>query len=86
MKKMAATVCFILALIGPSLAQNTPTAKHRPPTAQAKAKQPAGCTLVGSVRGTKLWAGNCVSAEAAPPAAEPEQEQESKAATPGGKE
>jgi len=85
MKKIAATACFILALIGPSLAQNAPNAKHRP-TAQAKAKQPAGCTLVGSVRGTKLWAGNCVAAEPTRPAAEPEQEQESRAVTPGGKE
>ena len=84
MKKIAATACFILALIGPSLAQNTPTAKqHRP---IAKAKQPAGCTLVGSVRGTKLWAGNCVSAEPTPPAAEPKQEQEPRAPTSGSKE
>ena len=33
MKKIAATACFVLALIGPSLAQNTPTAKRHRPTA-----------------------------------------------------
>jgi hypothetical protein len=30
-------------------------------TAQVKPKAPAGCTLVGTVRGTKLWAGDCMA-------------------------
>jgi hypothetical protein len=30
--------------------------------AQAKPKEPMGCKLVGTVRSTKLWAGDCVAA------------------------
>jgi hypothetical protein len=30
-------------------------------TARMKPKSPAGCTLVGTVRGTKLWAGDCTA-------------------------
>ena len=28
---------------------------------QVKPKAPIGCKLVGTVKGTKLWAGNCTS-------------------------
>jgi len=30
---------------------------------QLKPKAPMGCKLVGTVRGTKLWAGDCVGSE-----------------------
>ena len=30
---------------------------------QAKPKAPPGCKFVGTVRGTKLWAGDCVGSE-----------------------
>jgi hypothetical protein len=30
-------------------------------TARMKPKALAGCTLVGTVRGTKLWAGDCMA-------------------------
>jgi hypothetical protein len=39
----------------------------KPPTgggksaARMKPKAPVGCTLVGTVRGTKLWAGDCTA-------------------------
>ena len=33
------------------------------PPAQVKPKEPMGCKFVGTVRGTKLWAGDCVSSE-----------------------
>ena len=33
------------------------------PAVQAKPKEQSGCTLVGTVRGTKLWAGDCVGVE-----------------------
>jgi hypothetical protein len=39
----------------------------KPPTgagksaARMKPKAPVGCTLVGTVRGTKLWAGDCAA-------------------------
>jgi hypothetical protein len=31
--------------------------------AQVKPREPMGCKLVGTVRGTKLWAGDCVASE-----------------------
>src|SRR6266550_1457330 len=34
---------------------------------QAKSKQSTGCKLVGTVKGTKLWAGDCVAAEPVAP-------------------
>ena len=33
------------------------------PQVQAKPKEPSGCKLVGTVRGTRLWAGDCVGVE-----------------------
>jgi hypothetical protein len=30
---------------------------------QMKPKEPMGCKLVGTVRGTKLWAGDCTSSD-----------------------
>ena len=30
---------------------------------RAKPKEPTACKLVGTVRGTKLWAGDCVGVE-----------------------
>jgi len=30
---------------------------------QVKPKEPMGCKLVGTVKGTKLWAGDCVGSE-----------------------
>jgi hypothetical protein len=38
------------------------------PAAQAKSRGPTGCKLVGTVRGTKLWAGDCMDAGAPVPA------------------
>ena len=47
------------------LAQNTAPAK-RPtvggkPVVQVKPSAPAGCKFVGTVKGTKLWAGDCTA-------------------------
>jgi hypothetical protein len=33
------------------------------PLVQVKPKAPIGCKLVGTVRGTKLWAGDCAASE-----------------------
>jgi hypothetical protein len=30
------------------------------PLTQVRPKEPMGCKLVGTVRGTRLWAGDCV--------------------------
>lgn len=43
-----------------------PKAAKRPPV-QVRPQAPMGCKLVGTVRGTKIWAGDCI---AAAPAAE----------------
>jgi len=65
----AATAAFVIALISVSgwvFAQDAPTAKKRAvretPIVQAKPGTPMGCKLVGTVKGTKIWAGNCVDA------------------------
>jgi hypothetical protein len=47
---------------------------------------PMGCKLVGTVKGTKLWAGDCVPAELAPPPAAAEPEPELKDGIRGGKQ
>ena len=33
------------------------------PIVQVKPKEPMGCKLVGTVKGIKLWAGDCTGAE-----------------------
>lgn len=43
-----------------------PKAAKRPPPARVKPQAPMGCKLVGTVRGAKLWAGDCTAAVAAP--------------------
>lgn len=55
-----------------ALAQSPPKPAKKPP-AQAKQQVPLGCKLVGTVRGTKLWAGDCAAPElrGSAPAAEP---------------
>src|SRR5436305_15091376 len=62
-------VCVVVALSF-SAGAFAQTATPRPrvgskPLVQVKpkAKGPAGCKLVGTVRGTKLWAGDCGSSE-----------------------
>jgi hypothetical protein len=43
-----------------SFAQSLPPVGSKA-LAHAKPKEPTGCRLVGTVRGTKLWAGDCIS-------------------------
>jgi hypothetical protein len=64
---MRMALCFAMLLIPTiALAQGANTSK-RPtssakPFVQTKPKAPVGCKLVGTVRGTKLWAGECTAA------------------------
>jgi hypothetical protein len=54
-----------LAAIGLSanaFAQSPPLVASKKPAAQAAPKAPMGCKLVGTVKGTKLWAGDCTDA------------------------
>jgi hypothetical protein len=51
---------LVLACVSMAALAQTPTPKK--PSAQAKPKEPTGCKLVGTVKGAKLWAGDCVAA------------------------
>ncbi len=59
-----AALTFAISVNGAAVAQGAPPPKK--PTARGKpivqVKPPAGCKLVGAVRGTKIWAGDCVGA------------------------
>ena len=50
-------ICFSTSAFAQSASPN------RPPVRVVKPKVPTGCKLVGTVRGTKLWAGDCVGVE-----------------------
>jgi hypothetical protein len=52
-------ICFSAA----AFAQSAPPKVGNKSLVQAKPKEPMGCKLVGTVRGTKLWAGDCVGSE-----------------------
>jgi hypothetical protein len=63
---MRTALCFAMLLIPTiALAQGATPAK-RPtvsakPFVQTKPRAPVGCKLVGTVKGTKLWAGECTA-------------------------
>ena len=52
-------ICFSAT----ALAQSAPPKVGNKALVQVKPKEPMGCKLVGTVRGTKLWAGDCVGLE-----------------------
>ena len=54
-----AAVCFSTS----AYAQNAAPKVGNKPLVQVKPKEPIGCKLVGTVRGIKLWAGDCEAAE-----------------------
>ena len=54
-----AAVCFSTS----AYAQAAPPKVGNKPLVQVKSKEPMGCKLVGTVKGTKLWAGDCVGSE-----------------------
>ena len=57
-----------------AFAQSAPPEVGNKPLVQVKPKVPTGCKLVGTVKGTKLWAGDCVgpTLRGAIPPTEPE--------------
>jgi hypothetical protein len=55
-----AAACFSATAFAQS--PSPKSAKKPPPLAQATPKAPMGCKLVGTVKGTKLWAGDCTDA------------------------
>ncbi|SIO57953.1 hypothetical protein SAMN05443247_08719 [Bradyrhizobium erythrophlei] len=54
-----AAVCFSATAFAQS---PSPKSARKPPLAQATPKAPMGCKLVGTVKGTKIWAGDCADA------------------------
>jgi len=54
-----AAVCFSTS----AYAQAAPSKVGNKPLVQVKPKEPMGCKLVGTVKGTKLWAGDCIGSE-----------------------
>ena len=52
-------ICFSTNAFAQSAA---PTVSNKP-VVRAKPKEPSGCKLVGTVRGTKLSAGDCIGVE-----------------------
>jgi hypothetical protein len=67
---LAAIICFSAS----AFAQTGVPKVGGKPLKQAKPLAPMGCKLVGTVKGTKLWAGDCAPASelrGTTPAAEP---------------
>jgi hypothetical protein len=75
---MKIAVGLLALLIATSaFAQGAAPKADKKPAAQARPGAPIGCKLIGTVKGTKIWAGDCVdaaelrgaapSAEVAPP-------------------
>jgi hypothetical protein len=63
---MTMRAIVILVAIGFSanaFAQSAPPTVGNKPLAQVRSKEPMGCKLVGTVKGTKLWAGDCVTSD-----------------------
>ncbi len=52
-------ICFSAT----AFAQSAQPKVSNKPQVQVKPKDPSGCKLVGTVRGTTLWAGDCVGVE-----------------------
>jgi hypothetical protein len=89
---MTVRVLLLLAAISFSataFAQSAPPKVGNKPLVQVKPKEPMGCKLVRMVKGTRLWAGDCVASElgGATPAAEtqPLSERDIEAIPPGQK-
>lgn len=52
----------LLALSATVMAQSAPPKVGTKPLVRVRPTAPMGCKLVGTVRGTKLWAGDCTDA------------------------
>src|ERR1700738_2041871 len=64
--EMTMRVLLVLAAISFSataFAQSAPPKVGNKPLVQMKPKGSPGCKFVGTVKGTKLWAGDCEAAE-----------------------
>jgi hypothetical protein len=62
MKMRALLVVVAVCFSATAFAQSPPPKAGNKPLAQAKRQAPMGCKLVGTVKGTRLWAGDCTDA------------------------
>ena len=56
-------ILFAICFSANAFAQDRSPKVGNKPLVQVKPKEPMGCKLVGTVKGTKLWAGDCVGSE-----------------------
>ena len=56
-------ILFAICFSANAFAQDARPKVGNKPLVQVKPKEPMGCKLVGTVRGTKLWAGDCLGSE-----------------------
>jgi hypothetical protein len=63
MTMRAFLVLVAISFSATAFAQSAPPKVGSKPLAQVKPKEPRGCKLVGTVKGTKLWVGDCEAAE-----------------------
>jgi hypothetical protein len=59
------SLLILVAICCPAtaFAQSSPPKVGNKSLVQVKPKEPMGCKHIGTVRGTKLWAGDCVGSE-----------------------
>ena len=57
----AYSLCYLL--FGNGIRSDRRAQSRQQAAVQGKPKEPSGCKVVGTVRGTKIWAGDCVGVE-----------------------
>jgi hypothetical protein len=62
-KMKALHVLIAICFSASAFAQDASPKVGGKPLVQVKPKTPQGCKLVGTVKGTKLWAGDCTASE-----------------------
>ena len=63
MRSLSLLILVAICFSATAFAQSSLPKIGNKPLVQVKPKEPMGCKLVGTVRGTKLWAGDCVGSE-----------------------
>jgi hypothetical protein len=61
MMTKALLILFAIVLSSSAFAQDSPPKIGKNPLIQVRPAAPMGCKLVGTVKGTKLWAGDCTA-------------------------
>jgi hypothetical protein len=65
MKPLIGLIALLFATS--AFAQAPPPKVAKKPHVQVRPQAPMGCKLVGTVRGTKIWAGDCIGVESSAP-------------------